>query len=507
MFQRNDQGFGAFAGGAAALTLQQALPRTHDLSTLSGRLRHRADALADIDWVPDLGTDIGSRTWWRGLATCLALCGSALALSPGGIRPLQGPITEPLTGDAWEEARAQTISPLAYGSDTGRRMAAGDLVTTLSDTPERPTIDLVATLGQGDGFVRVLERAGVAAGEARRAAQLVADVAPLGGIEPGTRMPITLGPRLSHDQARPLQALEVRARFDLRVQIKRAMDGRMLVTQIPLAIDSSPLRVQGRIGESLYRSARASGAPAKAVEAYIKAIAGKVSLGSLPADAKFDMIVEQQRAETGEVKFGKLLYIGLERGTRGLRMIEWNVGGRSDWYDAAGVGQRRRGFVSPVANARLSSGFGMRFHPILGYSRFHRGVDYAAVYGTPIRAVTDGYVSFAGRSGGHGNHIRLNHAGALSTGYSHLSRFAVSSGQRVAQGQVIGYVGSTGLSTGPHLHFEVYRNGAPINPRGVAFASTSLLSGRELDAFRDRLRALLETPVSGESTSLARGAP
>jgi murein DD-endopeptidase MepM/ murein hydrolase activator NlpD len=158
--------------------------------------------------------------------------------------------------------------------------------------------------------------------------------------------------------------------------------------------------------------------------------------------------------------------------------------------------------VRPVAAARISSGFGMRFHPLLGYSRFHKGTDYAAMTGTPIRAVTDGIVTLAGWSGGYGNMVKLSHAGGLGTGYGHMSRIAVRPGARVVQGQVIGYVGTTGLSTGPHLHFEVYRNGQAVSLNSVNFASSSLLSGRELEAFRAKLRTLLAIPVAGAGRDL-----
>jgi murein DD-endopeptidase MepM/ murein hydrolase activator NlpD len=112
----------------------------------------------------------------------------------------------------------------------------------------------------------------------------------------------------------------------------------------------------------------------------------------------------------------------------------------------------------------------MRRHPILGYVRMHAGVDFGAPFGSPIFAVSDGIVSFAGRHGGHGNYVRLEHGGGLGTGYGHMSRIAVSPGMKVQAGQVIGYVGSSGLSTGPHLHYEVYENGRTVNPLGVHFA-------------------------------------
>jgi len=121
----------------------------------------------------------------------------------------------------------------------------------------------------------------------------------------------------------------------------------------------------------------------------------------------------------------------------------------------------------------------------------HAGIDFGAPYGSPIYAVADGTVTFAGRHGGHGNYVRLQHGGGLDTGYGHMSRIAVAPGSRVRAGQVIGYVGSTGLSTGPHLHFEAYRGGHTINPAGIAIVSRPQIDGAERDAFKARLAALM----------------
>jgi murein DD-endopeptidase MepM/ murein hydrolase activator NlpD len=498
LYQRNDFGSGQGAG-TAVLSLDQAIGFA-PIQRESLRYRLTA-AIADTDWVPDLGANIGSRDWWRGLATCTALCASAYALSPG-FKPIPGLVPPAMTSSEWEQARAQSIAPLAWGGDTGRHMAATDAVVPLADVPERPTLDLTATLGDGDGFARALERAGVAGAEARRIADQVATATDLQAIKPGTLMTLTLGRRANRNAARPLDHLSFRARLDLRLELVRTGNALRMI-RTPIAIDHTPLRATGGVGDSLYRSARAAGVPAKAVETAIRTLAAKVGLDNIGSDARFDFIVEQDRAATGEVEHGKLLYLGLERGNRTTRMIPWTIAGRTEWYDAAGVGQTRAGFAMPVAGGRLTSGFGMRFHPILGYSRFHQGTDFAAVYGTPIRAMTDGLVTFAGRHGGHGNFVRLAHAGGVGTGYAHMSRFAVSSGQRVVQGQVIGYVGSTGLSTGPHLHLEVYKNAMPVSLRSVSFAATSLLSGRELEAFRAQISRYLRLRVGGGAVQQA----
>ncbi|MFS0772540.1 M23 family metallopeptidase [Sphingomonas sp. 1P08PE] len=488
MFLKTDQGL-EFAGG----TSQRRMGR---LASFPVRDDWRARA-AQIDWVPDLGTQIGSRDWWRGLATCTALCAATIALTPGLNRPLVGDVPAPLAGGEWEEARAQGVAPLGLGAGTGRRMAATDLVRPLAEAPERPLIELTATLGDGDSFTRALERAGVGRTDAAAAARLVGGAATLGDIPSGTRIAMTLGRRASRSMPRPLEQLSLRARFDLAVSVARAADGSLSLERKPIAVDHTPLRLQGLVGSSLYRSARAAGAPARAVESYIKAVATRLSIGRDVSSADtFDMVIEQDRAATGEVRLGNLMYAGLDQGRRKLRLLHWTAAGEreADWFDAAGQVERRGNMGMPVAG-RVTSNFGMRMHPLLGFMRMHKGMDIAAPYGRPILAARDGVVASAGRNAGYGNFVKLNHAGGLASGYGHMSRIAVRGGQSVRQGQVIGYVGSTGMSTGPHLHWEVWRNGRSINPRSISFASVARLSGSNLAAFKRKVAELTAVKV------------
>ena len=266
-------------------------------------------------------------------------------------------------------------------------------------------------------------------------------------------------------------------------------------------------RVQGLVGSSLYRSARAAGVPARAVEAYIRALSTQLSVpGGINSDDRFDIIIEHRRAATGEVETGPLLFAGLKRANgRSLQLMQWESEGRSQWFEASGVGRQSGGMTQPVPGP-ITSNYGLRLHPILGYARMHRGIDMRASYGTPILAVADGTVARAGWAGGYGRQVRLNHAGGLATSYSHMSRISVQPGARVRQGQVIGHIGTSGLSTGPHLHFETYRNGATINPRSVRFVGRAQLSGGPLASFRARLRTLLGTPLAGAQPAAGGGA-
>lgn len=489
MFLRSDYS-GEQGGGAAALTFgrverAQATPR---FATLH-------DRLADIDWTPDLGARIGSSDWWRGLATCTSLIVVACLLAPG-IRPIAGASPAPLTGTDWDDARAQAIAPLAWGATTGHRMGANDLAQPLAEVPERPIEERSATLGSGDGLRDVLKRAGVGGDEAGVVAGLIGRAVALDSLNPGTQLDLTLGRRPNKTVPRPLEAMSFRARFDLNIAVSR-VGGALVVTPQPIAIDDTPLRIRGLVGQSLYRSARAAGVPAKAVESYIRALASRISIGSDLAPTNiFDIAIAQRRAATGEVQLGNLLYAGLDRDNSALRLFRWDQGDQSGWFDANGVGERKGGMSMPV-DGHLTSSYGMRWHPIYGTQRFHKGLDIGAPYGAPIRAAIDGVVAFAGRSGGYGNFVKLTHGDGLATGYGHMSRIAVAPGTRVAQGQVIGYVGSTGLSTGPHLHYELWKNGNPINPRSMAFASIQRLSGDVLRSFRARVANLLAVKPAG----------
>src|SRR5262249_10158648 len=158
---------------------------------------------------------------------------------------------------------------------------------------------------------------------------------------------------------------------------------------------------------------------------------------------------------------------------------------KTDYYDENGRAARAFLMKTPVEGARISSGFGMRLHPILGYTRMHKGVDFAAPQGTKIFASGAGTIEMAGLKGGYGNYIKIRHDSGYETAYGHMRAFArgMKAGIRVAQGEVIGYVGMTGEATGPHLHYEVLQSGTQINPMSVKVPTGRKLGGPELEQF------------------------
>ncbi|HLZ79002.1 MAG TPA: M23 family peptidase, partial [Sphingomonas sp.] len=235
MYRRDDQDFGGRSGGAGVRALSLTPPAFGRTGDATSRPRPRFD---DISLVVDLGIRIGSLEWFRGVATLGAMVAALVHVAPG-FGSLPGSTPRALSPTQIDEMRAIAIAPAAYGADTGRRIAPTDLAEPLTSTPERPRLDMVATLGIGDGLARVLERSGASSADAAKAAALVAEAVPLSDIDAGTRLAITLGRRPNRQVDRPLDGLSFRARFDLALALRR-VDGRLVLDRQPIAVDDTP---------------------------------------------------------------------------------------------------------------------------------------------------------------------------------------------------------------------------------------------------------------------------
>jgi len=216
-----------------------------------------------------------------------------------------------------------------------------------------------------------------------------------------------------------------------------------------------------------------------------------------PGD-RFEVLIERLESPEGERRFGRVLAARVDvASTPSYAFYFEGETARGGFYDDKGRSMRRAFLRAPLQYRRISSRFGGRYHPILNRWRSHQGTDYAAAWGTPVRATADGIVMQAGREGGYGNLIEIRHANGIRTRYGHLSKFAkgLHAGQHVSQDQTIGYVGSTGLSTGPHLHYEFLVNGRATNPQrkdaGPVQAVASNLKP-QFETLRTQLLAELE---------------
>ncbi len=260
------------------------------------------------------------------------------------------------------------------------------------------------------------------------------------------------------------------------------------------AEDPDYIRVSAKVGADMTRSLQAAGVPDRIGREYVGLLARAIPLAEgLSVEDRFDLVYE--RSDNG-----RLVYAGLDRVARAdVELLKWTDGHSVVWVNGDGVGgEGSQGMLRPVAG-RVTSPFGERFHPILGYERMHAGVDLAAAYGSPIAAAADGRVLSAGWRGGYGRAVLIQHAGGVETLYGHMSSIAAAAGSIVHRGQVIGYVGASGLATGPHLHYEVLKGGRAVNPFSVKTVAggPAQLEGAKLYAFHAALRRLLTIQAKG----------
>jgi murein DD-endopeptidase MepM/ murein hydrolase activator NlpD len=275
------------------------------------------------------------------------------------------------------------------------------------------------------------------------------------------------------------------------------------VDTIPWTIDT--LVVRGEITNSLYEGLYAadSDLPRSSRTELAWSVANifefriDMSRDVQQGDA-FKVLVERRQLPSGITRMGDVLAATFTNGGTTIEAIRHFVDGRAKYYDQQGRSLAANFLLAPLEFRRISSNFGGRRHPVLGIFRRHQGTDYAASSGTPVRAIGDGIVIAAGTRGGYGNSIDVRHANGIVTRYGHLRGYAkgVRGGARVAMGQTIGYVGMTGLATGPHLHFEVLVNGVARNPRTTLQAKAGpplpTTQRAEFDALRLRYLALIE---------------
>jgi murein DD-endopeptidase MepM/ murein hydrolase activator NlpD len=366
--------------------------------------------------------------------------------------------------------------------------------------------DLTTALGRRETLADVLARGGIR-GRDYAAFLAAAKGLPVRRLRPGLKFDLR---RLKTDSI--ASRVTVRLSPERRLSVVRG-EGNAgwveTIETIPWAI--TRLRVTGAIESSLYdaldKAMADSFLPAPERRQLAWAIADvydwevDFSRDLRPGD-RFTVLLDRLESSEGERRFGRILAarIDVARTPEYAFYFEESEGGDgvTGFYDERGRSLRRAFLRAPLQFRRVSSRFGARYHPVLHRWRAHEGVDFAAAYGTPVRATADGIVTRVGREdGGYGNMIEVRHPNGIRTRYGHLSRFApgLRTGERVAQGETIGYVGSTGLSTGPHLHYEFLVNGRPTNPRrkdmGAGTPVPKPLAGA-FDAARDGLLALLE---------------
>ncbi|MFI5229631.1 MAG: M23 family metallopeptidase [Gemmatimonadales bacterium] len=394
--------------------------------------------------------------------------------------------------------------------------------------PDRKAADVLATqaavptwklrfdtLGRGESLGALLKRGGMDDAAVTRALQAATTGASLNERRIPAGMPVTI--RSEAADSSPSE-VTLQLATDRLLHLRRTGDvWAGTEERLPWATDT--IVVGGTIASNLYDAMDSSakndlptGARQQLAWALADVYEYRVDMSrDLQVGDEFKVVAERLKAPSGAVRIGNVIAATFKlSGTLidAVRFTSASVSG--DYFDQNGKSMRAAFLRAPLEFRRISSVFGMREHPILGGMREHKGMDYAAAMGTPVRAIGDGVVTRAVWSNGYGNLLEIRHRNGFVTRYGHLSRYqaGIHAGSHVTIGQTIAYVGSTGLSTGPHLHFEVLVGGQQRDPR-VALKSTGgdPVPDSERGAFtqiRDRLLASLDAPLNGVAKLAAR---
>jgi murein DD-endopeptidase MepM/ murein hydrolase activator NlpD len=344
-------------------------------------------------------------------------------------------------------------------------------------------------VARGETLGLLLQRAGASGKEASEAVEGVTQIYNPRSLRPGQEVVVYVQNTGVEER---INGFSFRSSPGAAITVARTHQNEFRAREVVMPVTFEIAHIATAIESSLYESAIAGGATDREVSELADIFAYDIDFQRdiFPGDP-FEMVFERFHDDEGRtVRTGDLLFVSLDARGKQKAYYRFKAGGdkNPDWYGPDGKSARKFLMKTPINGARLSSGFGMRRHPILGYSKLHKGTDFAAPSGTPIMAAGDGTLAKVGVMGGYGNYVRIKHSDGYETAYAHMSRFArgIRSGGRVSQGQIIGYVGSTGRSTGPHLHYEVIYRGQQMNPMSLRVPTGRNLSGKDLEAFKAR---------------------
>ncbi|MDP2786787.1 MAG: peptidoglycan DD-metalloendopeptidase family protein [Pseudomonadota bacterium] len=331
-------------------------------------------------------------------------------------------------------------------------------------------------IGRGETLPSLLQRLGVNAEDRQEFISAVRQSKSIGGLIPGR----SVLARVSSSGR--LLLLRYLVSDTTLVSVNRIKES-FQVTQQTIQAEMRPIMRSGFVQGSLFGATDAADVPDKIASEMAEAFSGDIDFHKdLRRGDHFSVVYEAFYFDGQLIKTGRLLAAEFTNEDKAYRAVYFkDPQGRDGYYSAEGQSLKRAFLKSPMPFDRISSGFSVaRLHPVLNIWRSHKGVDYAAPTGTPVRAVSDSVVSFVGKQGGYGNLIVLNHQSPYSTAYGHLSRFGkgIKRGGKVSQGQVIGYVGATGLASGPHLHYEFRINGDQRNPLAMKLPTAYPLDSR-----------------------------
>jgi len=391
-------------------------------------------------------------------------------------------------------------------------------------------------MSNGDTIMGVLQEAGVSAEDASAVVDAMKPLYSPRSIRSGQTFEATFGPVTSVDATntenasvpsdqtdsddsadRRLLSLSFSPSIEHQITVKLTVPDGYLASDIQRKLEGRYERAGATIDCSLYLAAVQAGIPPNIVVELIRMFSYDVDFQRdvQPGDG-FEVVFNRLYTPEGQpAKLGDIISASMVLSGKKKTLYRYeSANGDEEYFDSNGQSAKSMLMKTPVDGARISSSFGRRFHPILGYNRMHKGIDFAVPSGTPVMAAGNGSVTYAGPAGEYGNLVVITHSNGYATAYGHLSRFAVKTGTRVHQGQVVAYSGATGLATGPHLHYEIRVNNSQVNPAAVKVASGRTLTGEDREAFmaeRTRIDSVVASlPIQhqlAQATGLRESSP
>ena len=423
----------------------------------------------------------------------------------------------PTSADTGTQGGLSTISlaPISLGNPAAAAALKFRHPDTLLGPPppsrEPPSYGYPLRVAPGDTLAGLLVDAGVSRDEAHGAVTALGKLFDPRRIRPGQEITLRFRPAPDGAEDDRFLGLILDVDYRRRIAVTRTVANDFRAAEEERALSRTLARAAGTITANLFDDATAAGVPAAVLVAVVRAYSWDVDFQrAIRQGDRFEILFERFLDETGSLVYaGGFVFADLAlSGRRHPIYRHATEDGLTDYFDPRGHSARKALLLTPIDGARLSSRYGKRRHPILGYTKMHRGLDFAAASGTPIYAGGDGTVEMAGTNGAYGRYIRIRHNATYSTAYAHMRRLArgMRRGTRVKQGQVIGYVGTTGRSTGPHLHYEILSKGRQVNPMKVKMPSGRKLKGAELARFQEtRSEIESQRAALAAGTEFARG--
>ncbi|MGE4313437.1 MAG: peptidoglycan DD-metalloendopeptidase family protein [Pseudobdellovibrionaceae bacterium] len=452
------------------------------IKTRDGRIRYRCRAFAAVAAISILSSIVprvmSMNSVYFGSQTAMASVASTAGTASHGLDVA----ALSFSAQGQRDATSFSVQGKSGAFDTA-------MVVRPAKPPKLVATDRQIDIQSGDTLVGSLQNAGVDAQLAFDIVKAVSSQYDPRLIRPGQDIRVKLVPEKGRLQFASMELVSDPIRT---VVVKRSKKGDLETSVAEKEILPQMFAVKADVKNSLYGSAAKSGVPEPIIAQAIKVLSWSVDFQrDIKSGDTFELLYDVYMTDDGQyVRSGEPYYVKLIQAKKEVAFYRFEQdNGTTDYFRADGHSAKKGLLTTPIDGARVSSGFGMRRHPVLGYSKMHKGMDFAAPTGTPIYAAGDGEVQRAGRFSSYGNYVRVNHNSKLATAYAHMSRIAkgIKPGTHVKQGEVIGYVGTTGRSTGPHLHYEVLVNNSQVSPTSVKVPTGKVLAGAELKRFKNEV--------------------